>query len=238
MWMISIWIGGGQNTAVSVDGIRVSGGSVSIRNHGTVGKVHQTSGTVALIGYKGGMYETIETDTGTVGEMLGVPTGTPLLYKTEGGEYLRADNEACKAKTISNVQVMFPPLSYVEITGAGNSSGEAHDLRYALTVKAGETVTLRSDAYQTGATDYGSVTTQWDCGRIPKENVDVQFPTSGSNSVLTLTNLTAGEYTLVCTSTADVGAAGYSVRATVTLTVEPDEEDTRTVLVRDTQYTT
>ena len=57
-------------------------------------------------------------------------------------------------------------------------------------------------------------------------------------SKLTLTNLTVGVYTLVCTSTANVGAAGYTVRATVTLTVEPDEEDTRTVLLRDTQYTT
>ena len=233
-----IWIGGGRNTEVSVDGIRVSGGSVSIRNHGTVGKVHQTSGTVALIGYKGGMYETIETDTGTVGEMLGSVGDTPLLYKTADGEYLRADNEACKASTISNVQVMFPPLIYVEITGAGNSSGERHDYKYALTVKAGETVTLKSGAYELGQTDRGSVTTEWNCGRIPEENIDVQFLAGGARSVLTLTNLTAGEYTLVCTSTANVGAAGYSVRATVKLTVESDETDTRAVLKRDTTYTT
>ena len=232
-----IWIGGGQNTAVSVDGIRVSGGSVSIRNHGTVGKVHQTSGTVALIGYKGGMYETIETDTGTVGEMLGSVGDTPLLYKTADGEYLRADNEACKASTISNVQVMFPPLIYVEITGAGNSSGERHDYKYALTAKAGETVTLKSGAYELGQTDRGSVTTEWNCGRIPEENIAVQSLAGGAKSVLTLTNLEAGEYMLVCTATKHVGA-GYSVRATVTLTVEPDEEDTRAVLKRDTTYTT
>lgn len=55
--------------------------------------------------------------------------------------------------------------------------------------------------------------------------------------MLTLTNLEAGEYMLVCTATKHVGA-GYSVRATVTLTVEPDEEDTRAVLKRDTTYTT
>ena len=232
-----IWIGGGQNTAVSVDGIRVSGGSVSIRNHGTVGKVHQTSGTVALIGYKGGMYETIETDTGTVGEMLGSVGDTPLLYKTADGEYLRADNEACKASTISNVQVMFPPLIYVEITGAGNSSGERHDYKYALTAKAGETVTLKSGAYELGQTDRGSVTTEWNCGRIPEENIAVQSLAGGARSVLTLTNLEAGEYMLVCTATKHVGA-GYTVRATVKLTVESDEEDTRTVLVRDTTYTT
>ena len=232
-----IWIGGGQNTAVSVGGIRVSGGSVSIRNYGTVGKVHQTSGTVALIGYKGGVYETIETETGTVGEMLGSVGDTPLLYKTADGEYLRADNEACKASTISNVQVMFPPLIYVEITGAGNSSGERHDYKYALTAKAGETVTLKSGAYELGQTDRGSVTTEWNCGRIPEENIAVQSLAGGARSVLTLTNLEAGEYMLVCTATKHVGA-GYSVRATVTLTVEPDEEDTRAVLKRDTTYTT
>ena len=232
-----IWIGGGQNTAVSVGGIRVSGGSVSIRNYGTVGKVHQTSGTVALIGYKGGIYETIETDTGTVGEMLGSVGDTPLLYKTADGEYLRADNEACKASTISNVQVMFPPLIYVEITGAGNSSGERHDYKYALTAKAGETVTLKSGAYELGQTDRGSVTTEWNCGRIPEENIAVQSLAGGARSVLTLTNLEAGEYMLVCTATKHVGA-GYTVRATVKLTVESDEEDTRTVLVRDTTYTT
>ena len=232
-----IWIGGGQNTAVSVGGIRVSGGSVSIRNYGTVGKVHQTSGTVALIGYKGGVYETIETETGTVGEMLGSVGDTPLLYKTADGEYLRADNEACKASTISNVQVMFPPLIYVEITGAGNSSGERHDYKYALTAKAGETVTLESGAYELGPTDQGSVTTEWNCGRIPEENIAVQSLTGGARSVLTLTNLEAGEYMLVCTATKHVGA-GYSVRATVKLTVESDETDTRAVLKRDTTYTT
>ena len=233
-----IWIGGGRNTEVSVDGIRVSGGSVSIRNYGTVGKVHQTSGTIALIGYKGGIYETIETDTGTVGEMLGSVGDTPLLYKTADGEYLRADNEACKASTISNVQVMFPPLIYVEITGAGNSSGERHDYKYALTAKAGETVTLESGAYELGPTDQGSVTTEWNCGRIPEENIAVQSLTGGARSVLTLTNLEAGEYMLVCTATKHVGAAGYSVRATVKLTVESDETDTRAVLKRDTTYTT
>ena len=232
-----IWIGGGQNTAVSVGGIRVSGGSVSIRNYGTVGKVHQTSGTVALIGYKGGVYETIETETGTVGEMLGSVGDTPLLYKTADGEYLRADNEACKPSTISNVQVMFPPLIYVEITGAGNSSGERHDYKYALTAKAGETVTLESGAYELGPTDQGSVTTEWNCGRIPEENIAVQSLTGGARSVLTLTNLEAGEYMLVCTATKHVGA-GYSVRATVKLTVESDETDTRAVLKRDTTYTT
>ena len=170
--------------------------------------------------------------------MLGSVGDTPLLYKTADGEYLRADNEACKASTISNVQVMFPPLIYVEITGAGNSSGERHDYKYALTVKAGETVTLKSGAYELGQTDRGSVTTEWNCGRIPEENIDVQFLAGGARSVLTLTNLTAGEYTLVCTSTANVGAAGYSVRATVKLTVESDETDTRAVLKRDTTYTT
>lgn len=56
--------------------------------------------------------------------------------------------------------------------------------------------------------------------------------------MLTLTNLEAGEYMLVCTATKHVGAAGYSVRATVKLTVESDETDTRAVLKRDTTYTT
>lgn len=212
--------------------------SIKIQNYGTVGTVHNNYGTAALLAGVGGVYENIKTSAGTVGEMLGVQIGTPLLYKTEDGEYLRADSEACKAKTISNVQVMFPPLSYVMIKGAGNYSGENHDLRYALTVKAGETVTLQSDAYQTGATDNGSVTTEWNCGSIPNEKIDVQLERNNWMSKLTLTNLTVGVYTLVCTSTANVGAAGYTVRATVTLTVEPDEEDTRTVLLRDTQYTT
>lgn len=40
------------------------------------------------------------------------------------------------------------------------------------------------------------------------------------------------------TATKHVGAAGYSVRATVKLTVESDETDTRAVLKRDTTYTT
>ena len=130
-----------------------------------------------------------------------------------------------------------PPLIYVEITGAGNSSGERHDYKYALTAKAGETVTLKSGAYELGQTDRGSVTTEWNCGRIPEENIAVQSLAGGARSVLTLTNLEAGEYMLVCTATKHVGA-GYTVRATVKLTVESDEEDTRTVLVRDTTYTT
>ena len=133
---------------------------------------------------------------------------------------------------------MFPPLIYVEITGAGNSSGERHDYKYALTAKAGKTVTLESGAYELGPTDQGSVTTEWNCGRIPEENIAVQSLTGGARSVLTLTNLEAGEYMLVCTATKHVGAAGYSVRATVKLTVESDETDTRAVLKRDTTYTT
>ena len=211
--------------------------SIKIQNYGTVGTVHNNYGTAALLAGVGGVYENIKTSAGTVGEMLGVQNGTPLLYKTEGGEYLRADSEACKASTISNVQVMFPPLIYVEITGAGNSSGERHDYKYALTAKAGETVTLKSGAYELGQTDRGSVTTEWNCGRIPEENIAVQSLAGGARSVLTLTNLEAGEYMLVCTATKHVGA-GYTVRATVKLTVESDEEDTRTVLVRDTTYTT
>ena len=211
--------------------------SIKIQNYGTVGTVHNNYGTAALLAGVGGVYENIKTSAGTVGEMLGSVGDTPLLYKTADGEYLRADNEACKASTISNVQVMFPPLIYVEITGAGNSSGERHDYKYALTAKAGETVTLESGAYELGPTDQGSVTTEWNCGRIPEENIAVQSLAGGARSVLTLTNLEAGEYMLVCTATKHVGA-GYTVRATVKLTVESDEEDTRTVLVRDTTYTT
>lgn len=124
--------------------------SIKIQNFGTVGTVHNNYGTAALLAGVGGVYENIKTSAGTVGEMLGSVGDTPLLYKTADGEYLRADNEACKASTISNVQVMFPPLIYVEITGAGNSSGERHDYKYALTAKAGETVTLKSGAYELG----------------------------------------------------------------------------------------
>ncbi len=59
-----IWIGGGQNTAVSVGGIRVSGGSVSIRNYGTVGQgASNLRNRCAHRLQKGGIYETIETDT-------------------------------------------------------------------------------------------------------------------------------------------------------------------------------
>lgn len=135
--------------------------------------------------------------------------------------FLRSKDEACKADSIQNVRVIGAPISYIEITGAGKGTGEEYDVRYAHTVKAGETVTFRSDVYQiSGATAAGAVITSWDCGTIPAENVDVQTSNGGWRSTLTLTNITPGVYPLVCTVNSDNNGEIYSVRATVTLTVE------------------
>ena len=157
---------------------------------------------------------------------VGALLGSCIVYKTEDGVFLRSKDEACKADSIQNVRVIGAPISYIEITGAGKGTGEEYDVRYAHTVKAGETVTFRSDVYQiSGATAAGAVITSWDCGTIPAENVDVQTSNGSWRSTLTLTNITPGVYPLVCTVNSDNNGEIYSVRATVTLTVEAGETE-------------
>ena len=211
---------GDARTNVRVSGININGGSVTISNYGTVGSL--TNNAVTILGKGGGRYDAIRNNMGDVGALL----GSCIVYKTEDGVFLRSKDEACKADSIQNVRVIGAPISYIEITGAGKGTGEEYDVRYAHTVKAGETVTFRSDVYQiSGATAAGAVITSWDCGTIPAENVDVQTSNGGWRSTLTLTNITPGVYPLVCTVNSDNNGEIYSVRATVTLTVEAGETE-------------
>ena len=211
---------GDARTNVRVSGININGGSVTISNYGTVGSL--TNNAVTILGKGGGRYDAIRNNMGDVGALL----GSCIVYKTEDGVFLRSKDEACKADSIQNVRVIGAPISYIEITGAGKGTGEEYDVRYAHTVKAGETVTFRSDVYQiSGATAAGAVVTSWDCGTIPAENVDVQTSNGGWRSTLTLTNITPGVYPLVCTVNSDNNGEIYSVRATVTLTVEAGETE-------------
>ena len=211
---------GDARTNVRVSGININGGSVTISNYGTVGSL--TNNAVTILGKGGGRYDAIRNNMGDVGALL----GSCIVYKTEDGVFLRSKDEACKADSIQNVRVIGAPISYIEITGAGKGTGEEYDVRYAHTVKAGETVTFRSDVYQiSGATAAGAVITSWDCGTIPAENVDVQTSNGSWRSTLTLTNITPGVYPLVCTVNSDNNGEIYSVRATVTLTVEAGETE-------------
>ena len=211
---------GDARTNVRVSGININGGSVTIANYGTVGSL--TNNAVTILGKGGGRYDAIRNNMGDVGALL----GSCIVYKTEDGVFLRSKDEACKADSIQNVRVIGAPISYIEITGAGKGTGEEYDVRYAHTVKAGETVTFRSDVYQiSGATAAGAVITSWDCGTIPAENVDVQTSNGSWRSTLTLTNITPGVYPLVCTVNSDNNGEIYSVRATVTLTVEAGETE-------------
>ena len=211
---------GDARTNVRVSGININGGSVTISNYGTVGSL--TNNAVTILGKGGGRYDAIRNNMGDVGALL----GSCIVYKTEDGVFLRSKDEACKADSIQNVRVIGAPISYIEITGAGKGTGEEYDVRYAHTVKAGETVTFRSDVYQiSGATAAGAVITSWDCGTIPAENVDVQTSNGGWRSTLTLTNITPGVYPLVCTVNSDNNGEIYSVRATVTLAVEAGETE-------------
>ena len=211
---------GDARTNVRVSGININGGSVTISNYGTVGSL--TNNAVTILGKGGGRYDAIRNNMGDVGALL----GSCIVYKTEDGVFLRSKDEACKADSIQNVRVIGAPISYIEITGAGKGTGEEYDVRYAHTVKAGETVTFRSDVYQiSGATAAGAVITSWDCGTIPAENVDAQTSNGGWRSTLTLTNITPGVYPLVCTVNSDNNGEIYSVRATVTLTVEAGETE-------------
>ena len=211
---------GDARTNVRVSGININGGSVTISNYGTVGSL--TNNAVTILGKGGGRYDAIRNNMGDVGALL----GSCIVYKTEDGVFLRSKDEACKADSIQNVRVIGAPISYIEITGAGKGTGEEYDVRYAHTVKAGETVTFRSDVYQiSGATAAGAVITSWDCGTIPAENVDVQISNGSWRSTLTLTNITPGVYPLVCTVNSDNNGEIYSVRATVTLAVEAGETE-------------
>ena len=211
---------GDARTNVRVSGININGGSVTISNYGTVGSL--TNNAVTILGKGGGRYDAIRNNMGDVGALL----GSCIVYKTEDGVFLRSKDEACKADSIQNVRVIGAPISYIEITGAGKGTGEEYDVRYAHTVKAGETVTFRSDVYQiSGATAAGAVITSWDCGTILAENVDVQTSNGGWRSTLTLTNITPGVYPLVCTVNSDNNGEIYSVRATVTLAVEAGETE-------------
>ena len=211
---------GDARTNVRVSGININGGSVTISNYGTVGSL--ANNAVTILGKGGGRYDAIRNNMGDVGALL----GSCIVYKTEDGVFLRSKDEACKADSIQNVRVIGAPISYIEITGAGKGTGEEYDVRYAHTVKAGETVTFRSDVYQiSGATAAGAVITSWDCGTIPAENVDVQTSNGSWRSTLTLTNITPGVYPLVCTVNSDNNGEIYSVRATVTLAVEAGETE-------------
>ena len=127
---------GDARTNVRVSGININGGSVTISNYGTVGSL--TNNAVTILGKGGGRYDAIRNNMGDVGALL----GSCIVYKTEDGVFLRSKDEACKADSIQNVRVIGAPISYIEITGAGKGTGEEYDVRYAHTVKAGETCLL------------------------------------------------------------------------------------------------
>ena len=189
---------------------------VTIWNDGEITNLNAYSSTT-LRGSKTGTYGKItnRTEGGTVGDLLFRVNNNSAYYVTEKLQWI--SRAAASGSSISEVQVLYSPFTYIEITGDGVKEATDEADKYTLTAIRGDTVTLDVATYAVFPSMSADSSITWDYGGIPEDRVSVVRNVDWKDLRLTITDLPSGTYTLTFTRTA---VNKFSVSATLVLTVE------------------
>ena len=189
---------------------------VTIWNDGKITNLNAYSSTT-LRGSKTGTYGKItnRTEGGTVGDLLFRVNSNSAYYVTEDLQWI--SRAAASGPSISEVQVLYSPFTYIEITGDGVKEATDEADKYKLTALRGETVILDVATYAVFPSMSADSSITWDYGGIPEDRVSVVRNVDWKDLRLTITDLPSGTYTLTFTRTA---VNKFSVSSVLVLTVE------------------
>ena len=201
---------------VTIQVVNVGDCDVTIWNDGEITNLNAYSSTT-LRGSKTGTYGKItnRTEGGTVGDLLFRVNNNSAYYVTEKLQWI--SRAAASGSSISEVQVLYSPFTYIEITGDGVKEATDEADKYTLTVIRGDTVILDVATYAVFPSMSADSSITWDYGGIPDDHVSVVRNVDWKDLRLTITDLPSGTYTLTFTRTA---VNKFSVSATLVLTVE------------------
>ena len=189
---------------------------VTIWNDGKITNLNAYSSTT-LRGSKTGTYGKItnRTEGGTVGDLLFRVNNNSAYYVTEDLQWI--SRAAASGSSISEVQVLYSPFTYIEITGDGVKEATDEADKYTLTAIRGDTVTLDVATYAVFPSMSADSSITWDYGGIPEDRVSVVRNVDWKDLRLTITDLPSGTYSLTFTRTA---VNKFSVSSVLVLTVE------------------
>ena len=201
---------------VTIQVVNVGDCDVTIWNDGEITNLNAYSSTT-LRGSKTGFYGKItnQTEGGTAGDLLFRVNNNSAYYVTEKLQWI--SRAAASGSSISEVQVLYSPFTYIEITGDGVKEATDEADKYTLTAIRGDTVTLDVATYAVFPSMSADSSITWDYGGIPEDRVSVVRNVDWKDLRLTITDLPSGTYTLTFTRTA---VNKFSVSATLVLTVE------------------
>lgn len=201
---------------VTIQVVNVGDCDVTIWNDGEITNLNAYSSTT-LRGSKTGTYGKItnRTEGGTVGDLLFRVNNNSAYYVTEKLQWI--SRAAASGSSISEVQVLYSPFTYIEITGDGVKEATDEADKYTLTAIRGDTVILDVATYAVFPSMSADSSITWDYGGIPDDHVSVVRNVDWKDLRLTITDLPSGTYTLTFTRTA---VNKFSVSATLVLTVE------------------
>ena len=201
---------------VTIQVVNVGDCDVTIWNDGEITNLNAYSSTT-LRGSKTGTYGKItnRTEGGTVGDLLFRVNNNSAYYVTEKLQWI--SRAAASGSSISEVQVLYSPFTYIEITGDGVKEATDEADKYTLTAIRGDTVTLDVATYAVFPSMSADSSITWDYGGIPEDRVSVVRNVDWKDLRLTITDLPSGTYTLTFTRTA---VNKFSVSSVLVLTVE------------------
>ena len=201
---------------VTIQVVNVGDCDVTIWNDGEITNLNAYSSTT-LRGSKTGTYGKItnRTEGGTVGDLLFRVNNNSAYYVTEKLQWI--SRAAASGSSISEVQVLYSPFTYIEITGDGVKEATDEADKYTLTVIRGDTVILDVATYAVFPSMSADSSITWDYGGIPEDRVSVVRNVDWKDLRLTITDLPSGTYTLTFTRTA---VNKFSVSSVLVLTVE------------------
>ena len=201
---------------VYIQVVNVGDCDVTIWNDGEITNLNAYSSTT-LRGSKTGTYGKItnRTEGGTVGDLLFRVNNNSAYYVTEKLQWI--SRAAASGSSISEVQVLYSPFTYIEITGDGVKEATDEADKYTLTVIRGDTVILDVATYAVFPSMSADSSITWDYGGIPEDRVSVVRNVDWKDLRLTITDLPSGTYTLTFTRTA---VNKFSVSSVLVLTVE------------------
>ena len=201
---------------VTIQVMNVGDYDVTIWNDGEITILNAYSST-ALRGSRTGTYGKItnRTEGGTVGDLLFRVNNNSAYYVTEKLQWI--SRAAASGSSISEVQVLYSPFTYIEITGDGVKEATDEADKYTLTAIRGDTVTLDVATYAVFPSMSADSSITWDYGGIPEDRVSVVRNVDWKDLRLTITDLPSGTYTLTFTRTA---VNKFSVSSVLVLTVE------------------
>ena len=201
---------------VTIQVVNVGDCDVTIWNDGEITNLNAYSSTT-LRGSKTGTYGKITncTEGGTAGDLLFRVNNNSAYYVTEKLQWI--SRAAASGSSISEVQVLYSPFTYIEITGDGVKEATDEADKYTLTAIRGDTVTLDVATYAVFPSMSADSSITWDYGGIPEDRVSVVRNVDWKDLRLTITDLPSGTYTLTFTRTA---VNKFSVSSVLVLTVE------------------